>query len=181
MSDATLLCLIKGSARSDGSCEIVTNWIRSELSQHSHFPVDIVSPTENTDTGKLNQILGKADAFIIVTPEHNHSFPAALKTIIDGARSEWAAKPAAFVSYSSGLSGGVRAVGQLRGVFASLHTVGVREQVAIPKIDSAFHASGSPVDEDGLHRAFTRMHSRLIWWADALSQARARRPYRQAA
>ncbi|WP_243274701.1 NADPH-dependent FMN reductase [Streptomyces albus subsp. chlorinus] len=36
---------------------------------------------------------GGADAFVIVTPEYNHSFPAALKNAIDWRNEQWHAKP----------------------------------------------------------------------------------------
>ena len=57
--------------------------------------------------------LDRADAFVVVTPEYNHSFPAPLKNAIDWAFRQWQAKPVAFVSYG-GLAGGLRAVEQLR-------------------------------------------------------------------
>jgi len=61
-------------------------------------------------------------AFVVVTPEYNHGYPAPLKSLIDSVGREWQAKPVAFVSYG-GVSGGLRAVEQLRQVFAKLHMV----------------------------------------------------------
>nr|WP_219943402.1 NAD(P)H-dependent oxidoreductase [Iamia sp. SCSIO 61187] len=49
--------------------------------------------------------IGAADAFIVVTPEYNHSVPASLKQAIDLVGPEWRAKPVAVVSYG-GVSGG---------------------------------------------------------------------------
>ena len=43
---------------------------------------------------------------------------------------EWQAKPIGFVSYG-GLSGGLRAVEQLRQVFAELHAMTVRDSVSL--------------------------------------------------
>ena len=43
--------------------------------------------------------VGRADAFVVVTPEYNRSFPASLKQAIDCAYDEWQAKPVGFVSY----------------------------------------------------------------------------------
>lgn len=57
--------------------------------------------------------LDAADAFVVVTPEYNHSFPAPLKAMIDGHVVQWRAKPVAFVSYG-GISGGLRAVEHTR-------------------------------------------------------------------
>ena len=111
-------------------------------------------------------------------PEYNHSFPAPLKAIIDAAKSEWEAKPVAFVSYG-GISGGLRAVEQLRGVFAELHAVGIRDQVSFAFARSAFDPAGKPRDGEAVGQAFDVMFDRLSWWAEALSSARAERPYRE--
>lgn len=48
--------------------------------------------------------IGQADAFVIVTPEYNHGYPAVLKSLIDSVYEEWQAKSVAFVSYG-GISG----------------------------------------------------------------------------
>ncbi|MGV9772046.1 NADPH-dependent FMN reductase [Streptosporangium sp. NPDC003464] len=72
-----------------------------------------------------------ADAFVIVTPEYNHSFPASLKNAVDWRQEEWRGKRVAFVSYGQA-SGGLRAVEQLRPVFAALGAVCVGEPVSFP-------------------------------------------------
>jgi NAD(P)H-dependent FMN reductase len=53
--------------------------------------------------------LATADAFVIVTPEYNHSYPASPKARIDCPFTEWTAKPVAFVRYD-GAAGGRHAV-----------------------------------------------------------------------
>jgi NAD(P)H-dependent FMN reductase len=69
------------------------------------------------------------DAFVFVTPEYNHSIPAALKNAIDFLFAEWKNKAAGFVSY--GGAGGSRAVEQLRLVLAEVHVATVRAQVML--------------------------------------------------
>ena len=88
-----------------------------------------VDPAKAEAYEVVSRRLDAADAFLVVTPEYNHSFPAPLKELVDGYGTEWHAKPVAFVSYG-GISGGLRAVEHLRGVFAELHTVGVRDTVS---------------------------------------------------
>ncbi|MEU8118922.1 NAD(P)H-dependent oxidoreductase [Spirillospora sp. NPDC049024] len=63
---------------------------------------------------RWSQAVAVFDAFAFVTPECNHSFPAALKNALDHLYSEWQHKVAGFVGY--GTSGGIRAVEQLRQV-----------------------------------------------------------------
>jgi NAD(P)H-dependent FMN reductase len=82
-----------------------------------------------------------ADAFVIITPEYNHSFPAPLKTAIDWFSKEWSARPVAFVAYG-GNAGGLRAVEQLRQVFAELHSVTVRNAAGFAGAWELFDATG---------------------------------------
>src|SRR5258708_6425220 len=53
----------------------------------------------------LTARLDAADAFVLVTPEYNQSYPAPLKAAIDWHFTQRAAKPVAFVSYG-GAAGG---------------------------------------------------------------------------
>lgn len=120
--------------------------------------------------------LAAAEAFVIVTPEYNHSFPAVLKNLIDWHREEWQAKPAGFVSYG-GLGGGLRAVEQLRLVFAELHAVTVRDSVSLHGPWSGLGPDGVPRDTAVAEGAVKGMLGQLAWWGRALRAARASHPY----
>ena len=80
-----------------------------------------------------------------------------------------------FVSYG-GSAGGLRAVEQLRLVFAELHAVTIKESVSFHGIWSAFDSNGEPVDAQSGGRAMS-MFDRLHWWGAALRDARAEKPY----
>jgi NAD(P)H-dependent FMN reductase len=69
------------------------------------------------------------DAFVFVTPEYNHGFPATLKNAIDYLFAEWSHKAAGFVG--DGAAGGSRAIEQLRLVLGELHMADVRSQVLL--------------------------------------------------
>lgn len=115
----------------------------------------------------------RAEAFVVVTPEYNRSFPASLKQAIDFAYEEWRTKPVAFVSYGHG-SCGLYAVEQLRSVFTELHTVTLRNGVAVDFL--AGQLDGETGDS-GRERAAGLMLDQLDWWGLALRHARAARPY----
>ncbi|KAI0477053.1 flavoprotein-like protein [Xylariaceae sp. FL0804] len=73
------------------------------------------------------------DAFVFVTPQYNWSVPAALKHALDVLFHEWAARPAAVVSY--GGRGGGKAAAHLRQVLAGgLHMDVVPEPAVELKI-----------------------------------------------
>ena len=112
----------------------------------------------------------EADAYIIVTPEYNHGYPAPLKNAIDWLFKEWNRKPVAFVSYGALLAGG-RAVEQLRQVVAELHMTSIRAQVLFPAVWEAFDTNGQPKDPATEERV-RGMFRELSWWGNALKEAR---------
>lgn len=113
--------------------------------------------------------IGQADAFVVVTPEYNHSFPASLKQAIDFAYDEWQAKPVGFVSYGC-RSVGMYAVEQLRTVFIALHAVTMRDSVSLDLL------AGGEAGEDPIHAADVVL-DQLTWWGVALRDARLATPY----
>jgi NAD(P)H-dependent FMN reductase len=170
--------LVYGSMRSGRFCETVAGWVAERVREHGRFEFDPIDPAVDGEAELVRRI-GEADGFIVVTPEYNHSFPASLKALIDAANREWHAKPVAFVSYG-GVSGGLRAVEHLRGVFAELHAVGLRDTVSFANAWAQF--------EDGRLRhpelaegAMATQLARLEWWGHALRDARLARDYGAAA
>jgi NAD(P)H-dependent FMN reductase len=112
-----------------------------------------------------------ADGYVVVTPEYNHGYPAALKNALDLVFEPWRRKPVSFVSYG-GPGGGVRAVEQLRQVVVELEMVPLRHQVAIPRAYMAFDDDGR-LHDDWHARDAERLLGELAWWAGALRTARS--------
>ncbi|GAA4681876.1 NADPH-dependent FMN reductase [Gordonia humi] len=108
------------------------------------------------------------DAFVFVTPEYNHSMPAALKNAIDFLFAEWTDKAAGLVGY--GLDGGVRAVEHLRLTLAEVKVACVRSSVPL-SLSGDF--DGDAVVPSPRARAICdRMLDELIDWATALRSLR---------
>ncbi|WP_329581578.1 NAD(P)H-dependent oxidoreductase [Kitasatospora sp. NBC_01250] len=135
-----------------------------------------VSPEAAAALAEVSPRLAAADAFVVVTPEYNHSFPAALKNLIDWHHAQWQAKPVGFVSYG-GLGGGLRAVEQLRLIFAELHAMTVRDSVSLHGPWSGLTEEGTPRDTAVCEGAAEGMLGQLAWWGRALRTARADRTY----
>jgi len=183
--------LIYGSTRKGRFCDKVAGWAAEEIAKHGGFSIDIIDPAVVGPAGQsdeqrapgspsLWQRVAAADAFVVVTPEYNHGYPAPLKSLIDSVGAEWHAKPVAFVSYG-GVSGGLRAVEQLRQVFAELHTVTIRDAVSFAGAWELFDEAGILLSPERHHRAMSTMLTRLHWWAVALRAARNALPYTRAA
>lgn len=187
------VAVITGSTRDGRFGPVVSNWLLGHLAQRADMTADHVDlvetplpavlpafdrpPAEDAiqQLRKVTPRLAAADAFVMVTPEYNHSFPASLKNAIDWHNEQWHAKPVGFVSYG-GLAGGLRAVEQLRVVLAELNAVTIRNTVSFHQHGTRFDADGNAIDPaaDGAAKSLL---DQLAWWAHALRDAKRVRPY----
>ena len=176
------LAVIVGSTREGRFGGTVGQWFAAEAAARGDLSVDVIDLAETHLPAEYPQRPGPevtayrdrlelADAFVVVTPEYNHSFPAGLKQAIDLANHEWHRKPVGFVSYG-GMSGGLRAVEHLRGVFAELHAVTIRDVVSLHHVWPMFDEAGAPKEPAATAAAVTTMLDHLVWWATALRTAR---------
>ncbi len=122
-------------------------------------------------TKAWSETVEAAGAFIFVMPEYNHSLTAPLKNAIDYLSQEWGYKPVGFVSYG-GVSGGLRAVQQVKQAAAALKMTAVSEAVTIPSVASFVH-DGLFAPEENLAGAANTMLGQLRRWALALEPMRS--------
>jgi len=187
MNERIRLGLIYGSTRPGRLCDTVANWVMAQVRQHAVFEIEAIDPARlrrgadgRLDEADVEPRIAQAEAFIVVTPEYNHGYPAALKELLDASYEPWQAKPVAFVCYG-GVSGGLRAVEQLRQVFVELDAVTLRETVSFTEIWEQFGAGGDLRSPERAGRRMGKLLARLQWWAESLRDARIRRPLQQAA
>jgi NAD(P)H-dependent FMN reductase len=187
------LAVIVGSIRQGRFGPTVANWFVEEARKQDQFDIDVIDLADvklpvslGTPDAEGGQALGRmmpvmegADAFVLVTPEYNHSYPAALKNAIDWHFTQWQAKPVGFVSYG-GISGGLRAVEHLRQVLAELHAVAIRDTVSLAGAQYAFDDNGQLRDPKDPTAAVKVMLDQLAWWALALREAKVKRPFQVA-
>ncbi|GAB0107573.1 NAD(P)H-dependent oxidoreductase [Nocardia sp. JMUB6875] len=176
--------VIVASVRPKRFAPVVADWFLKQARADGEFEVGVIdlidTPlptdlTENEEVRAFQQRIAAADAFVAVTSEYNHGYPASLKTALDSVKREWRGKPIGFVSYG-GLSGGLRAVEQLRQVVAEIHMVSVRETVSFHEAKRKFDADGNTQDGAAIDAA-ERLLRQLAWWATALRTARTANPY----
>ncbi|KJS61318.1 NADPH-dependent FMN reductase [Streptomyces rubellomurinus] len=193
--DTHKLVIIVGSVRDGRFGPVVSSWVAEQATAHGGFEVEVVDLAEvelplalpasspkfagdgyprPAGMARLTEALEGADAFLIVTPEYNHSYPASLKAAIDWHFTQWTAKPVAFVSYG-GAAGGRHAVLHLENVLTELHAVTIRDGLAFPNYFTAWQ-DGSPLDPAAAGYATTLL-DQLFWWAGALKNAKAVAPY----
>ena len=153
------LAVIIGSTRPGRAGLPIAEWFVDRAHAHGDFEVEVHDLAEialpmmdepnhprlhrytKQHTKDWSARIDRADAIVMVTPEYNYGYPAALKNAIDYLHDEWRDKPVGFVSYG-GVAAGTRAVQQLKQVVTTLRLVPVVESVNIP-----FFAQF--LDEDG--------------------------------
>lgn len=140
--------------------------------QFAYAPGGAPAPLET-----LAVAISEADAYVMVSPEYNHSMSPALMHLLNhfGA-SRFALKPSAIVTYSAGQWGGARAAVGMRTFLAELGCLPVSAMVHVPKAQEVFAPDGSyAVGVDGAKWSgyVGGTFAQLRWWAEAAQRQRA--------
>lgn len=181
------LAVIIGSIRHGRAGGPIGRWFAARASEHADLRLDVIDLADaalpptlggpvSPEIAAFAERIAAADGYVVITPEYNHGYPGSLKNAIDLCYREWHAKPVGFVSYG-GVSGGLRAVEQLRQVFVELHTVPIRASVSFVLESGLISPAGDLAAEPIHEKAATLMLDQLAWWARALRQARQAMPY----
>jgi NAD(P)H-dependent FMN reductase len=185
--DALNIQVIVGTVRSGRSGPKVADWFIAkarEVAPNVEFEIldveefalplfnDATPPAYhiyNSDQEKLAQRITRADGFVFVTSEYNHSIPGSLKNLLDFVTSEWSHKAASFVGY--GGEGAIRSIEHLIQVLNYLRVASTCDHVRVNKVWSALDESGTPRKEfvEGDVEANVKG---LILWSSALRQVR---------
>jgi NAD(P)H-dependent FMN reductase len=190
------LQVIIGSTRPTRSADLVVPWVVSTASAHGGFDVEVIDlrewplplfaehlgtigdfsdPTYSDPIVKAwNKKVKEGDAYLVVTPEYNHSIPAVLKNAIDSVFLSFAFrnKPIAAVGYSAGIGAGIRAIEHLAHVVVEAEAVPLRNTVVVPFVATAFDDQGQPNDPM-TSISLDVVLDDLAWWSSALEKARA--------
>lgn len=122
--------------------------------------------------------LRRADAFVVVSGEYNHSIQPGLSNLLDHFLEEFFFRPAGIVCYSQGSFGGVRAAMQLRALLSELGMPSIPSILPVPRVQAAFSEEGIPHDPELWRKFSGKFWAELEWYAGALRAARrAGTPY----
>ncbi|MCF6467786.1 NAD(P)H-dependent oxidoreductase [Nonomuraea sp. MG754425] len=177
--------IILGSTRPGRNGEAVAHWVRDLAAKRGDAEYEIVDlkdyelgnidEPEHPATGnyqhehtkRWSAKISSLDAFVIVTPEYNNSYPGALKNALDFLYGEWNNKVAGFVGY--GVDGAPRAISHLRHVLGLLSVATVSNQVGL-SIHTDFTDGFAPaaMHEDRLNGVLDQ----ILAWGSALQPLR---------
>lgn len=129
----------------------------------------------------MEELAGKiraADGLVFVTGEYNWGLQPGLKNLTDHFLEEWFWRPAAIASYSAGRLSGARAATAWHGTLSEMGMVVVSSTLAVGPIAQTLSADGEPTGEAGkaLAHAFPRFADDLLWWVEAATAQRERKP-----
>ena len=114
---------------------------------------------EHEHTKRWSASVKRANAFVFVMPEYNHSYNAATKNAIDYLNAEWKYKPIGLLGYG-GVSMGVRAIQQLKPTLSALKLIHAADitvsLIATPVVEGVFLGS------DILEVSATQMLDELV-------------------
>ena len=184
----TRIAIIVGSTRPNRNAPAVAQWVHENAGGRTDAEFELVDIADYTlplldeenlpamgqyekeHTTRWAETIASFDGFIFVTPEYNHSVPAALKNAVDFLYAEWNNKSVGFVSYGS--AGGTRAVEAWRLIAAELQMADVRAQVFLP-FGSDFASMTEFTPSEGATGALQDVYDQVISWAKALKTLRA--------
>ena len=184
-------------------------WVERELVRRGHS-VRVVDPVEaqlpllnkpqfayaqGAAPGGLDALaadIAAADAFVMVSPEYNHSVsPALANTLNHFGSSLFSFKPSGMVVYSQGQWGGARAAMAMRPLLSELGCLPVSAMVQLPYAHKVLDVDGRVVvgaaaaggggggggagggDDERWREYFNRMASQVEWWGEACRRQRA--------
>lgn len=152
------LTIVLGTARKNRQSQKVADYLFSFFKQLDKIEVslvdvkDFVTPytiaswEEDAAAAPWRELVSKSNAFILVVPEYNRSFPGELKIVLDSELSAYKDKPVVVAGVSSGNFGGLAAIQSL---LPALYKMGFNilpYQLHFPEVEQLFSGSKEELD-----------------------------------
>lgn len=183
------LKVISSTIRPGRRGPVIAKWIAEEAEQHGSFDVElldlgeinlpamtepnhpVLAKYEFDHTKNWSKKIGEADAFIFVTAEYNHTYPASLQNALHYLIQEWAYKAAGIVSYG-GVSAGTRAFKDLKSDLSTLSAVGLAKAVHVPFFTDFINGDEVFEPNDVLKQSAGVMLDELAKWTKGMKVIR---------
>lgn len=182
--DKLFIPVMLGTVRQGRMSEPVAKFVIEQMQQHPEIDAVLVDirelPIPVDDAGPEAQIpdfaniMRRADSYIIVTPEYNHTYPGLLKHVLDLNYKEYLHKAVGVCSVSAGPFGGVRAVEALLPTFKAFGLSTIVPDLNFGNIKTLVNESGQ-LNENAqatYGRRFERFITELLWLTKTLKYGR---------
>jgi len=184
MNDEIVLAVLAGTTRAKRESIKAAKYVAAEAAKVPGVEVIFVDPKNFTFPGDGNdpegkdprytEIVRRADAFFVVTPEYNHSFPGSLKRMLDSELELYNHKPIAFAGASDGNWGGVRAVESLLTAVRETGLVSLSWDIYFPYVQKIFDEEGGIREEyrERYEKNLHKLFDELFWMARLFKHGR---------
>jgi NAD(P)H-dependent FMN reductase len=190
MTDKPRIGIIISTTRATRFADKPTEWFLDIASKRSDVEFEIVdlrdypmpffeepaspafAPVSNDVARRWQEKIASLDGYVFVVAEYNHSISGVLKNALDFAYREFNRKPATFIGY--GGAGAARAIEHLRGILGELQVADLKYVVSIGMLEyiGIAREGKSFADFPYLADSTKPMLDDLVWWANALREAR---------
>lgn len=119
------------------------------------------------DVFQFAERITKADGVLIVTPEYNGGYPAALKNVIDLLYPEWKRKPVAIATVSEGAFGGTQVAASLPFIFLKIGALVTPAIFNVPKVQEGYNEKGIASDKEKTDKRAKTFLDEFIWCMEA--------------
>src|SRR5579875_88502 len=109
----------------------------------------------------------KAEGVIVVSPEYNGGYPAALKNAIDLLYPEWKHKPVGISTVSAGSFGGAQVGPSLAFLFVRIGALVTPAVFRVPTVQNAYDENGIPVDKETSNKRAKAFLDEFFWVVEA--------------
>ena len=117
----------------------------------------------------------RADGLVIVTPEYNHGYPGALKSVLDLLLKEYIHKAVAFVGVSAGAWGGTRVIEAMVPMVRELGLAVTFTDLHFPNVQTKFDDTGKLLDDAYASRVHGFLDE-VVWMSRTLKWGRVNLP-----
>ncbi|WP_028032638.1 NADPH-dependent FMN reductase [Chelativorans sp. J32] len=190
------LNIIIGSTRPGRVGPVIGDWLKEFAKSHGKFDVELVDLAdfnlplldeashprlqqyEHEHTRRWSKSVGKADAYVFITPEYDYFPPASLVNAVQALALEWHYKAAGVVSYG-GISGGLRSAQSLRQLLSNVNVHALPQTVPVPFFPQFISEEGEFRANEQMNEGAKAMLDELHKWATALKTIRSAQENRQ--
>ena len=187
LTSKLFLPIILGTNRKERKSVFVAEWLRQEMSKSSEIETrlfdvrDFALPQDDYGTvikdafPEWRDAIIRADGLVIVTPEYNHGYPGALKSVLDLLLKEYIHKSVAFVGVSATPWGGTRVIEAMVPMVRELGLTATFADLNFPLVQDKFDQDGALLDK-AYERRGKDFLTELVWMSRVLRWGRENLP-----
>lgn len=177
------IALLSSSVRTGRNSHRVSLFLRNYISENGLASVDLIDLAEyefpvfderlkfmkdpSEDVLEFAERIKKAEGVIVVTPEYNGGYPAALKNVIDLLYPEWKRKPIGISTVSSGAFGGSQVGTSLSFTFLKIGALVTPAVFRVPNVQDAYDENGLAANKEASGRRAKTFLDEFFWLVEA--------------